>query len=138
MHPRLATKEATAASLDRRECMSDSIARTTGTLLWEAPRELLEPDAAAGPSGALSRSKEVGHFGRILRAIGSEMDRGERYVSTLVGAAGKSPGSIQFDPASLIAAQAGIYRWGESVDLASRLVDRAGNAVRTTLQNGNS
>ena len=34
----------------------------------------------------------------------------------------------------LIALQAGIYRYSEAVDLAGKLVDRAGNAVKTTLQ----
>jgi hypothetical protein len=70
-------------------------------------------------------------FGQVLQAIGSEVDRGERLIQGVV--AGASP----LDAASLIALQAGIYRWGEAVDLASKLVDRAGSAVRTTLQNGN-
>jgi len=38
--------------------------------------------------------------------------------------------------AELIALQAGIYRYTELVDLTSKFVDRAANAVRTTLQSG--
>jgi hypothetical protein len=38
------------------------------------------------------------------------------------------------DPADLIALQAGVYRYSETVDLASRLIDRATAAVKTVLQ----
>jgi len=34
----------------------------------------------------------------------------------------------------LIALQAGVYRYGEVVDLASRLVDRATSSVKTVLE----
>jgi hypothetical protein len=37
-------------------------------------------------------------------------------------------------PGDLIALQAGVYRYGEAVDLASRLVDRATSSVKTVLQ----
>jgi hypothetical protein len=37
-------------------------------------------------------------------------------------------------PGELIALQAGVYRYGEAVDLASRLVDRATTSVKTVLQ----
>ena len=72
-----------------------------------------------------------GEFVQVLKAIGAEIDRGERVFHTAVAA----PANL--DPAELIALQAGIYRWGEAVDLAAKLVDRAGSAVRVTLQNGN-
>ena len=36
--------------------------------------------------------------------------------------------------ADLLALQAGVYRYGEVVDLASRLVDRASSAVKTVIQ----
>jgi hypothetical protein len=38
-------------------------------------------------------------------------------------------------PEALIALQAGIYRYSEAVDLVTKLVDRATQAVKTTLQN---
>ncbi|HYP89268.1 MAG TPA: hypothetical protein VEQ59_13970 [Polyangiaceae bacterium] len=41
-----------------------------------------------------------------------------------------------YDTGALIALQVGIYRYTEAVDLASKLVDRATNAVRTVLQGG--
>jgi len=34
----------------------------------------------------------------------------------------------------LLALQAGIYRYGETIDLAAKLVDKAGTDVRTVLQ----
>lgn len=40
------------------------------------------------------------------------------------------------DAGDLIALQAGIYRYSEAVDLTGKLVDRASQAVRTTLQSG--
>jgi hypothetical protein len=44
--------------------------------------------------------------------------------------------AVGADPGTLIALQAGIYRYSEAVDLAGKLVDRGGNAVRTVLQGG--
>jgi hypothetical protein len=38
------------------------------------------------------------------------------------------------DPTTLLALQAGIYRYGETMDLAARLVDKASGAVKTVVQ----
>jgi hypothetical protein len=43
-------------------------------------------------------------------------------------------GGESISPAGLIALQAGVYRYSEAVDLASRLVDRATSSVKTVLQ----
>jgi hypothetical protein len=40
------------------------------------------------------------------------------------------------DPGTLIALQAGIYRYSEAIDLTAKVVDRATSAVRTVLQGG--
>jgi hypothetical protein len=56
---------------------------------------------------------------------------GESLVRSALGAA-RSAQAV--GPAELIALQAGVYRYGEAVDLASRLVDRATSAVKTVLQ----
>jgi hypothetical protein len=61
--------------------------------------------------------------------MGVELDRGEALVERVV--TGRAVG---LDAAELIALQAGIYRYSEIVDLAAKFVDRAGSAVRTTLQ----
>lgn len=85
------------------------------------------PTAAPPPIGAAA--KEPGSFSRLLNRLGSEIDRGESVVR------GASKGtSVSSDPNQLIALQAGIYRYVEAVDLASKLVDRATNGVKTVLQ----
>ena len=68
-------------------------------------------------------------FSRAMKGIAREIDVGERQM-----AAACQPRS--YDTASLIALQVGIYRYTEAVDLASKIVDRATNAVRTVLQGG--
>jgi hypothetical protein len=79
------------------------------------------PSTAAGP----------GEFERLLETLGRELDRGE----ALVDRATRAP-TGQLGIAELIAVQAGIYRYTEAVELTTRLVDRAQNAVRTTLESG--
>jgi hypothetical protein len=70
-------------------------------------------------------------FGALLEGLGREVHRGESLVRSAVGAA---RGGVAIGPAELIALQAGVYRYGEAVDLASRLIDRATSAVKTVLQ----
>ena len=70
-----------------------------------------------------------GVFARAMRGLAREIDVGE------ARAAGASRLS-SYDTGTLIALQVGIYRYTEAVDLASKIVDRATNAVRTVLQGG--
>jgi hypothetical protein len=74
---------------------------------------------------------ETPHFSQALRALGRQIDIGEKLVQRAL-----APGAAQLSAAELIALQAGIYRYSEAVDLAAKLIDRAGAAVRTTLQAG--
>jgi hypothetical protein len=72
---------------------------------------------------------EEGGFARAMRALAREIDVGEA----------RTAGASQlrsYDTGTLIALQVGIYRYTEAVDLASKIVDRATNAVRTVLQGG--
>lgn len=82
---------------------------------------------------ASSRDREPssGTFHRILLAVGAQVDRGEGLIRGVVAGQGGA-----MSAAELIALQAGIYRYTELVDLTSKFVDRAANAVRTTLQSG--
>jgi hypothetical protein len=85
-------------------------------------------------------------FAMVLQGIGREMQHGESLVRSALGAArggaGASHGAAassgtaggSMSPGELIALQAGVYRYGEAVDLASRLVDRATSSVKTVLQ----
>ncbi len=43
-------------------------------------------------------------------------------------------GGRDLGPAELIALQAGVYRYSEAIDLASHLVNRATNGVKTVIQ----
>lgn len=104
-----------------------SIGQVTAGEQWVTTAEEI-----SAPSGEPTQSEPAeSRFGEMLQAIGSEVDCGERLIQ------GVLVGTGPLDAASLIALQAGIYRWGEAVDLASKLVDRTSSAVRTTLQNGN-
>jgi hypothetical protein len=68
-----------------------------------------------------------GAFSRAMRGLGREIDVGEAQVAS-------ASQLHNYDTGTLIALQAGIYRYTEAVDLASKIVDRATNAVRTVLQ----
>ncbi|MBI2395388.1 MAG: hypothetical protein HYV09_37810 [Deltaproteobacteria bacterium] len=85
----------------------------------------------SGASPPVAKAPEGASFGQVLRAMGEEARRGEALVERAVhaGAAGR-----EISPAELIALQAGVYRWVEVVDLASKLVDRATQAAKTVTQ----
>ena len=85
------------------------------------------------PSRAASPERPVASapFEDFLRGLGSGVDQGEGMIGNV--ASGEWSSS---DPGTLIALQAGIYRYTEAVDLAGKLVDRGGNAVRTVLHGG--
>jgi hypothetical protein len=87
------------------------------------------PRAASGQPTPAPRTS----FDRVLARVGVELDRGEALVQRVVD--GRAVG---LDAAELIALQAGIYRYSEIVDLAAKFVDRAGSAVRTTIQSSGS
>ena len=79
------------------------------------------PHAGAGPSP----------FERVARGLSAAIDGGNRLVSKA-----SSGGYAQMDAATLIALQAGIYRYSEAVDLCAKLVDRTASATRTVLEAG--
>lgn len=68
-------------------------------------------------------------FSDVLIRLAGELDRGEKTVN-LALKGGNDPSADM----AMIALQAGVYRYTEAVDLCTKLVDRATNAVRTTLQ----
>lgn len=87
-----------------------------------------KPAPRASPVAETPKEGEPSPFGRVLHRLGQEVDTGERVVATAM------KGGNVHDPASLLALQAGIYKYVEAVDLASKLVDRATSAVKTVLQ----
>jgi hypothetical protein len=88
------------------------------------------PGAGDGTYGSLATSGPS-PFSKLLRGLGVELDRGEDLAQKAIRG-GRYGGN---SPEKLIALQAGIYRYSEAIDLASKLVDRGTQAVRTTLQN---
>jgi hypothetical protein len=66
-----------------------------------------------------------------VRGFASEADRGEASVHGVL-AAGRA--NVPLDPTSLLALQADIYRYGETMDLAAQLVDKASTGLKTIVQ----
>jgi len=83
--------------------------------------------ASSGPAGLDGPSP----FARILAGLGREVEDGESLMRSALHA---NRGKANMDPADLIALQAGVYRYGEAVDLASRLIDRVTSGVKTIVQ----
>lgn len=79
------------------------------------------------PTPANSAEPAESPFARALRNLGHEIDLGEAQVAS-------ASQYRNYDTSTLIALQVGIYRYTEAVDLASKIVDRASNAIRTVLQ----
>jgi hypothetical protein len=70
-------------------------------------------------------------FARVLRGLGHELDAGERATRDVMASA---RAGRDFSSVELIALQSQIYRYSEAVDLATKLVDRATNGLRTVVQ----
>jgi hypothetical protein len=84
------------------------------------------PDAAPIQDGASGEP-----FDELVRNLSRALDAGEALVSNAHRAA-----FAPMDAGTLIALQAGIYRYAEAVDLTAKIVDRGTAAVRTVLQGG--
>lgn len=98
-----------------------------------APRAGLVDGYAVSPTDRTDATRappaDSPSFQQVLRRLAGEVDRGESVVSHALRA---SPTGD--DTRSMIALQAGVYRYVEAIDLCTKLVDRAASAVRTTLQ----
>ncbi len=94
----------------------------------------IDPDPIAVLPATTSRVSAIpapadGAFSKAMRGLARQIDVGEAQVA-------RASQPHDYDTSTLIALQAGIYRYTEAVDLASKIVDRATNAVRTVLQGG--
>jgi hypothetical protein len=72
--------------------------------------------------------EESSAFHRLVHGIRREVEAGERMVRGALRAGGT------LGAGELLALQAGVYRYSESVDLAAKVVDKASNGVRTVVQ----
>lgn len=105
--------------------MSERIPITTLPPLPSSSRlpELRGPEERPNPQKKSS-------FGEIFKSVAERIDRGEALLERATH--GREVASL--DATKLIALQAGIYRYVETVDLTAKLIDRASNAVKTVLQ----
>lgn len=97
----------------------------TATNVASVAREAEDP---GGPP-AVTHVEGPSPFERLLRGLGTEIDRGERAVRSATRG-----GGADLAPSELLALQAGVYRYSEAVDLAAKLVDRGTSGVKTVLQ----
>ncbi len=67
-------------------------------------------------------------FAALLARVGSVVAAGEALVERAAA------GPAVTDPARLIALQVGVYRYAETIELVTKVVEGASTAVRTTLQ----
>lgn len=115
--------------------VGDGGARATGTrgedggLRLPAKEGPARRAPEAGPPRAPApESAAPSPFGRLVRSLGREVDRGEATVAKVL-----HPGGADLGPSELLALQAGIYRYSEAVDLSAKLVDRATSGLKTVL-----
>jgi hypothetical protein len=95
------------------------------------PPYVPETEPGQAPAGRETNDAAPSAFGRLLRGLGQELDRGEAVTAKAI----RGGSGAGMSPEALIALQAGIYRYSEAVDLVTKLVDRATQAVKTTIQN---
>ncbi len=92
------------------------------------------PARAQAPASAPPRADgEPSPFARVLEGLGREVNSGERMMRGAI-AAGRSGQDL--GPSELLALQAGVYRYSEAVDLASKLIDRASSGIKTVIGGG--
>lgn len=102
-----------------------------------APLDGPVPDRWAAPDSseptAPSRRAREGpaRFEQLVRGLFRDIDHGEA-----LAARAEHPGVGPMDAGTLIALQAGIYRYTEALDLTVKLVDRATSAAKTVLESG--
>lgn len=94
--------------------------------LTSAPQA--KPAAIAPPAKA---DGERSPFQRLVDGLGKEINSGERTIKGALAAGGGD-----MEPGQLLALQAGVYRYSEAVDLASKLVDRTSSGVKTIINGG--
>jgi hypothetical protein len=103
--------------------------RSLGEATTRIPEPITQPRAE--PVHAPKEASSA--FGRLLEGLGKEINTGERTMHNAM-AAGRGGESVP--PSELLALQAGVYRYGEAVDLASKLIDRTSSGVKTVINGG--
>lgn len=100
----------------------------------ERPSAIPSPSVAEPPeSPVLPQKPAEAPFSRLLDAVTERIGGGEALMESIL-----KGGASRLDAGTLVAVQAGIYRYTEAVELTGKLVDRASTSVRTVLQAGGS
>ena len=86
------------------------------------------PAAVARAPTPIHPAEGPSSFARVLHGLGGAIGSGEALMQRAMGMHSDA------GPAELIALQAGVYRYSEAIDLASRLIDHATSDVKTVLQ----
>jgi len=89
------------------------------------------PTPPAGRHPPQEPDGEPSPFARLVRGLAHETDRGE---ASLKGALAAGRAGVALDPTSLLALQAVIYRYAETMDLAAQLVEKASTGVKSIVQ----
>ncbi len=96
----------------------------------ELPTSEEPPSAsAAARVTTAAHTQPEAPFAHALRGLGHQIDLGQVQAEA-------ASHLHSYDTGTLLALQVGIYRYTEAVDLASKIVDRATNALKTVLQGG--
>jgi hypothetical protein len=90
---------------------------------------LRSPSVSAAPA-ARARPVAVADFASVLGSLGREVQRGESLMRDQRGA-GREGREVA--PGEPIALQAGVFRYGEAIELASPLIDHVTSSVKTVL-----
>ncbi len=99
----------------------------------ESARVTLPVTATTTGAQAKTQKPVSTAFQRVLEGLGKELNTGERTVHRAL-AAGR--GGVDIAPGELLALQAGVYRYSETIDLASKLIDRTATGVKTVINGG--
>ncbi|MDP9148839.1 MAG: hypothetical protein M3O36_02700 [Myxococcota bacterium] len=109
--------------------MSVGAVRESGAVFRRPPE--LEPARPAAAAQPPSPDTSGSPFATLLRDLERRVDGGE---ATLRGALAAGRAGQDVSLRELIAIQAGVYRYTETVDLVARLVDHATSGLKTVIQ----
>jgi len=97
-------------------------------LLTEGSSSETSTPASSSATPPVPRSES--RFAEVLGDAARRLDAGRREIDAVI--AGARRGDLP--PEQLLAIQAGVYRYTQEVELASKVVDRVTNGVKTVLQ----
>lgn len=88
------------------------------------------PETSPTPTSPTAPPRSESRFAELLGDAARHLDAGRREVDAVIASARRG----DLPPEQLLAIQAGVYRYTQEVELASKVVDRVTNGVKTVLQ----